>query len=773
MKKEMSTAYEASLFENDIYENWVNNDKFHAKVTDKESYFIPMPPPNATGKLHLGHATMIALQDIMIRHAKMNGKETMWLPGTDHAAIATQSVVEKKLQSEGMEKPRAELGREALISEIKKFVEQSKANIKNQVQKMGAACDWKREKYTLDEDMNHAVNTFFGMMMEDGLIYRGGRTVNWDPNMQTTVADDELEYVDEKTKFYHFKFGPFTCGTARLETKFGDKYVVMHPDDERYSEYKHGDTFECEWINGKITATVIKDEAVDPSFGTGVMTITPWHSQVDFEIAQRHNLDVEQIIDFEGNLNEKAGEFAGMNIFDAREPLAKKLSEKGLIVKVDENYEHRVAVNYRGKGMIEPQIMKQWFIDVNKQVIEWKGKTLSIKEVLQDVVRSKMVELVPSRFEKIYFNWIDNLRDWCISRQIWWGHQIPIWYKASPDQLDALSKKKDISSFNLSLMGVGDEYKFGVEPPEEEGWIRDPDTLDTWFSSGLWPFATLGWPEKTDELNYFMPAAVLETGYDILFFWVARMILASTYAMRKSGFLEEKSIPFKTVYLHGLIRDRFGKKMSKSRPETCIDPLDMIEKYGADALRLSLVIGSTPGNDLSLYEEKIAGYRNFVNKIWNASRFVLLNVDDLNAGGDFSKNDIKSDADKWIMTEFMELIEKVNGDFANYRYSDAGMSLYEFLWKTLCDWYLEISKGNVNPKVLLFVMKGILKMLHPFVPYVTEVIWSHLAEGSIFDESWPEYSTDFVFENESKNIVTVNSVISLLEVLEQSLRLIH
>jgi valyl-tRNA synthetase len=736
----MQKAYTAKNHEDEIYEKWVSLNSFYAKVDKtKPAYTISMPPPNATGTLHLGHATMIAIQDILIRWQRMQGKSALWLPGTDHAAIATQSVVERKLQNEGIEKPREALGREGLLKEIHKFAEGSKATIRNQVKKMGASCDWSREKYTLEPSMNTAVNELFGRMYKDELIYRGGRSVNWCPKMQTTVADDELEYIDEKTNFYHFQYGPFVIGTARPETKFGDKYVVMHPDDKRYSQYKHGETFECEWINGKITATIIKDEAVDPEFGTGVMTITPWHSTIDFEIAQRHNLDIEQVIDFDGKLMSIAGEFEGMNIEQARKAMVEKLDEKGLVVKIDKDYEHRISVNYRGKGVIEPQVMKQWFIDVNKPAIDWKGSQKSIKEVLQDVVRSQMIEIVPNRFNKIYFHWIDNLRDWCISRQIWWGHQIPIWYNEK------------------------NEAVFGEEKPNQPGnWTRDPDTLDTWFSSALWTFATLGWPEQTDELEYFHPSAVLETGYDILFFWVARMILASTYALRSDGLPEEKCLPFKTVYLHGMVRDRDGKKMSKSRPETCIDPLDMIEKYGADALRLSLVIGSTPGNDIRLYEEKIAGYRNFINKIWNASRFALMNVSEEALKQKFDPAKIETISDKWIINELQNLIKDINNDLESFRLSDAGNKIYEFLWNLYCDWYLEISKGQVNENVLLYVLRTLLKLLHPFVPFVTEAIWEKVGSEMLIDSAWPEYDKNLVFASDAKELENFREVVTLI-----------
>lgn len=732
--KEIPKAYSAKDHEDALYKMWEESGAFAPDPDPKkEPYSIMMPPPNATGTLHLGHATMLAIEDILVRFKRMQGFATLYLPGTDHAAIATQSVVEKKLQEGGMKSPRQELGREGLLEEIRKFVELSKGTIRNQVRKMGTSCDWSRERYTFSEDMNHAVNELFRMMYEDELIYRGGRIVNWDPKMQTTVADDELEYIEEKAPFYTFQYGPFQISTSRPETKFGDKYVVMHPEDQRYVDYKNGDTFEAEWINGKVTATVIKDEAVDPEFGTGVMTITPWHDATDFEIAQRHKLDKEQVIGLDGCLLEIAGEFAGMPIANARPKIVEKLNEKGLLVKVQEDYIHNVAVSYRGKGVVEPQIMKQWFVDVNKPAIDWKGKKLSIKEVLQDTVRSGMIRIVPDRFDKIYFHWIDNLRDWCISRQIWWGHRIPVWYKGEDMKVQALSPG--------------------------EGWIQDEDTLDTWFSSQLWTFSTLGWPEKTPDLMRFTPSNCLETGYDILFFWVARMILGSTYALRKTGFSEEKSIPFKDVYLHGLIRDIRGKKMSKSNPETCIDPLDMIDKYGTDAIRLSLVIGGTPGNDMRLYEEKIAGYRNFVNKIWNGSRFVMSSAQP-------SDPVALSRADKWILSRLNEIIVQVTEHLEAYRLSEAGLTVYDFFWGEYCDWYLEISKVLKNPAVLEHVLKTSLKLMHPFMPFVTEAIWSELCPGTMLMTSdWPKPNPAYEFPSEADEMGRIMDVIAGIRVL--------
>ena len=768
---QIDPAYEAKKFENDIYKKWEDAKAFTPKKAKGQKPFtISMPPPNATGFLHLGHAVMLALEDIMIRHQRMLGKSALWVPGTDHAAIATQSVVEKKLQAEGIKNPRLELGREKLLVEIRKFVENSKDTIRNQVRKMGASCDWTREKYTFDESMNHAVNTLFKEMYADELIYHGGRIVNWDPKMQTTVADDELEYKEEKTKFYYFQYGPVVIGTARPETKFLDKIIVVNPNDKRYKDLI-GKEFEVEWIEGKIIAKVIGDECVDMEMGTGAMTITPAHSLVDFEIAQKHKLEAPQIIDFEGKIRKEVSEeFGGMPIEEARWKIVEKLKEKGLVVKIDEEYVHNVSVNYRGKGIIEPQIMKQWFIDVNKPVIDWKGKKSSIKEVLHDTVKSKMIKILPARFEKTYFHWINNLRDWCISRQIWWGHQIPMWYKVTKEQYDAFNSVKNASSVLLNTLNINGEVKFGTENPEGDYWIQDPDTLDTWFSSALWTFATLGWPEKTEDLEYYHPTDVLETGYDILFFWVARMILASTYALRKDGLPEEKTIPIHTVYLHGLIHDRNGKKMSKSNPETCIDPLDMIEKYGSDALRLSLVIGSSPGSDMRLYEEKIAGYRNFINKIWNASRFSLMNIEIEKT--DSTKIEAKTHADKWILTTFNELIQTVDKDLKNYRFSDAGSKIYEFLWSKYCDWYLEISKGeDKNPEVLLYVLQNTLKLLHPFVPFVTEKIWEFVSpESMLITEKWPEVDKKMFFAKEAKEMNMILEIITKIRSLRAALK---
>lgn len=537
-------VYEPDQYESDIYALWEKSGAFTAKPdTDRERFSISMPPPNETGTLSIGHALFITLQDIMARHARQQGKDVLWLPGTDHASLAVNAIIEKKLTDEGTDKHA--IGREAFLKRTREFVGGSRETMLGQMRAMGASADWTRLRYTLDDALNRCVNETFVKMYDDGLIYRGHRIVNWDPNLETNVSDDEVIYQEEKGKFYTFKYGPFEIGTARPETKFADKYVVVHPDDKRYAKYKHGDTFEIEWINGPLTATIIKDEVADPEFGTGAMTITPWHSHVDFELAEKYDLDKEQIIDFHGNLLPIAGEFAGQSIEEARDKIVEKMKAKGLLLNVDENYVHNVAINERGKGVIEPQIRLQWFVDVNKEVVEWKGKKQSLKQVLQSVIREEDVRIIPERFEKIYFHWIDNLRDWCISRQIWWGHRIPVWYRTDTD-------------------GKEETY-VGVLPPQsdDEGWHeweQDPDTLDTWFSSALWTWSTLVDPKlaedyslpfdellkRSKDFQAYHPTSVMETGWDILFFWVARMILTTTYMTGQ--------VPFKDVYLHGLVR---------------------------------------------------------------------------------------------------------------------------------------------------------------------------------------------------------------------------
>ena len=752
-------AYDPSAAEDRIYALWENAGAFTADVESvKPPFTVAMPPPNATGELHLGHAVMLAIEDILIRTSRMQGFEALWIPGTDHASIATESVVIRKIQQEEkIRDPRASLGRSALLRRIAEFVEQSRGTIRSQMRKMGASCDWTRERYTLDPALNRCVNEVFLRMSRDGLIYRGHRIVNWDPKMQTTVSDDEIERREQTEPFYTLQYGPFVIGTSRPETKFGDKYVVMHPDDERYAAYKHGDTFTAEWINGPVVATIIKDKAVDPAFGTGVMTITPWHDAVDFDIAERHGLEKMQIIDFEGKLLEIAGEFGGMTIEEARPLILEKLKKKGLLVSEKPDYVHSVALNYRGGGIIEPQIKEQWFIDVQKKVIAWEGEHRSLKEIMQHVVRSGRIRIIPEHFTKTYFHWVDHLRDWCISRQIWWGHRVPVWCKEGECSIDV---------------------RVGTDIPKEEGWVQDPDTLDTWFSSALWTWSTLVDPklalnpsvtfeemlQKSPDFQKFHPTTVMETGYDILFFWVARMILMTTYATSQ--------IPFETIYLHGLVRTRDGKKMSKSDPATVIDPLAMISSYGADALRLSMIVGQSPGNDFRLYEEKIAGYRNFVNKLWNAARFVLLECEKAKievSGVRFQVSGEKlSLADRALLSELQRLIEDVTEGLKEYRLSEVGERLYSFVWDYFCDWYLELSKGDANHAVLIHALRTVLTLLHPYIPFVTEELWSSFkpkGAGMLIKEPWPAADAAKKDPQAVSNLDTVIQVVTAIRKL--------
>ncbi len=833
-------SYEPHKYEKDIYDLWEKSGAFIADPKSSKPHFsIAMPPPNETSVLHLGGALFITLEDIIARHARQQGNDVLWLPGTDHAAIATNVLVEKQLAEEGTDKHA--LGREAFIDRVKAFAGANRGTMINQMRAMGASCDWSRLRYTLDEALNRCVNEVFVKMYKDGLIYRGHRIVNWDPRLETTVSDDELVYKEAKTPLYTLKFGPFQIATARPETKFGDKYIVMHPDDKRYGQYKHGDTFELEWINGPITATVIKDEAVEPAFGTGVMTITPWHDRTDFEIAERHALEKDQIIGFDGRLLPVAGEFAGQAIDEARPKIVDKLKEKGLLAKTDDNYTHNIALNDRGKGVIEPQIMLQWFVDVSRPAVEWKGQRRSLKEVMRATVEDGDIKLIPKRFEKVYFHWIDNLRDWCISRQIWWGHRVPVWYKkplqrkmgfdqtvmnqlfkgktktyrqknykfrvgsrvlAENTQTGKIFGMLTIKNIQKTTVGKIDledkahyvtyknqgelitalkkyypdrqmgadypiwvyEYDFepkeiepeiyvGAQPPAGEGWVRDEDTLDTWFSSALWTWSTLVDPklakdyslsledllQKSLDFRTYHPTDVMETGWDILFFWVARMILATTYTTGQ--------IPFKDVYLHGLVRTEAGKKMSKSDPETIIDPLAVVAEYGTDALRLALAAGAGGGQDQSLGKSDIVAGRNFANKLWNIARFTQ------NLGIETGvKPSPKTPAEHWILNKLSISVEAIAEDLAKYKFSEAHAKLYHFVWDDLADWYVEVSKVEPNPVMLTKMLKDTLKLAHPFAPFVSETIWQQLKlgagpverssgstrAGNLISAAWPE-----------------------------------
>ena len=749
-------TYDASEFEADIYKLWENSGAFQPSGKG-EPFSIVLPPPNATGKLHIGHSAMLAIEDTIVRYERMQGKNLLWVPGTHHAAMATNAIMEKRLSEEGTDKHA--IGREEFLSRLADFVENSQSDIRTQVKAMGASLDWTRERYTMEPAMNRIVSEVFIKMAEDDLMYRGHRIVNWDGVLQTTVSDDEIEYKEETASFYTFKYGPFEIGTARPETKFGDKYVVMHPDDDRYKDYEHGQQIEVEWINGPITATIIKDEQVDPEFGTGVMTITPWHSVVDFEIAERHNLDKQQIIDLEGKLLKVADEFAGMHIDEARPKIVNKMRDKGLLIEETTDYVHNVAYSDRGKAVIEPQIMEQWFVDVNKPAVKWKGKERSLKEVMQMVVRDGDIEILPKRFEKTYFAWIDHLRDWCVSRQIWWGHRIPAWYRQKEEG--------------------GHEIHVGYEAPEGDGWHQDPDTLDTWFSSAFWTWSTLIPPEvalnekhdlkamlaHSPDYKTFHPTTLMETGYDILFFWVARMILMTTYVTEE--------LPFKTVYLHGLVRTKDGNKMSKSKPESIIDPLEVIPKYGTDAVRLSLLVGQAPGNDMRMYEDKIASYRNFCNKLWNIDRYVEGVV-----GDDFELRNPKprSSADHWVMNRLHSSLLETQKLMDSYEIGKAYEVLYHFIWDDFADWYIEASKINTNNNILVYVLESVLKAAHPFAPFVTETIWDTLKweDGLLIVSKWPkthttEIAKEHEFEEVRKMVHEIRNISSELSQKEMTL----
>ncbi len=695
--------YNSTDVEAQIYKKWEDSGYFNPDNLPgdrAEQFSIVLPPPNVTGTLHVGHAYEDTVQDIVVRFQRMRGKRALWIPGTDSAAIATQARVEKNIQKDE-KKTRHDLGREELVKRVHEFAKNSENTILSQIRRMGASLDWSRYAYTLDDKRNLAVTTAFKRMYDAGLIYRGHRLVNWDTKGQTTISDDEIVYEEEKGKFYYFKYGPFVIGTSRPETKFGDKFVVMHPDDKRYADYTHGQKIDLEWINGPITATVIKDSASDPEMGSGVMTITPWHSMVDFEIAERHDLDKEQVIDKYGKLLPIAGEFAGMKISEAREKIVEKLQSKGLVEKIDDNYIHNVATSERTGAIVEPQIMEQWFIDVTKSFTIphseipgiKSGDTTTLKELMRTAVGSGAVDMPQEGFKKTYFHWIDNLHDWCISRQIWFGHRIPVWYRE-------------------------DEIYCDVTPPTDAGWEQDPDVLDTWFSSALWTFSALGWPEKTTDLETYHPTSFMSPAYEILQLWVSRMILMSTFHLGQ--------VPFKKVMIHGLVRAKDGRKFSKSL-NNGVDPLEMIEKYGADALRMGLIIGAPLGSDVKFDEQKVKGYKLFANKVWNITRFILSQE---------RQGEIKPE----LREEFDAMAADITKDLEEYRIYMAAEKLYHYLWDRLAAQIIEESKNKPEySESLYYILENSLKLLHPFMPFMTEEIWSSMpgAKDLLMVEEWP------------------------------------
>jgi valyl-tRNA synthetase len=733
---ELEKAYDHTKVEDKIYKMWEESGFFNPDNLTGEPYTIIMPPPNANAPMHLGHALFVTIEDILIRYQRMQGKKVLWQPGTDHAGFETQVVYEKKLEKEG--RSRFGMQRDEFYKEVWDFVQGNKHITENSLKRLGASCDWSRNIFTLDPEIVKVVYSTFSQMHKDGLIYRDGRICNWCSKHQTGLADLETKYEERVEPFYYFKYGPFTIGTSRPETKFGDKYVVMHPEDKRYAQYKHGDTFEAEWINGPVKATVIKDSSVDMEFGSGVMTITPWHDAVDFEIAKRHNLEKEQIIDLRGKLLPIAGEFSGMRTEEARPKIVEKLKAKGLLEKQEDTYKHNVQTCYKCNRIIEPQIVQQWYIAMTKQLPDGRP---SLRDMAVNAIKEKKVEILTEKFEKTFMHWMDNIRDWPISRQIWWGIPIPVKYCEN-------SYKLQVTSDKCKEPIVDTENKINKCPGCNGNMVSDPDTFDTWFSSGQWPFATLMANDakkksknqeiKKSDIDLFFPTQVMETGWDILFFWVARMVMLSYYKMNKP--------PFEKIYLHGLVRDKDKQKMSKSKGNV-IDPLGVIDTYGTDALRFALIFSTSAGNDIPLAEDKIKGMKHFANKLWNIARYILANVEK----SDY-KWEAKTDADKEIIAKLEATIKTSTEALESFRLHEAAQEIYQFTWKELADVYIEASKPQITDeatkentqKLLLHNLIMVLKLLHPFMPFVTEEIWSKLKQQNLVTDpllmvtKWPK-----------------------------------
>ena len=811
MGKELPKTYTPEAYEDAIYKKWEESGFFNPDVCvakkvckkNAEPFTIVLPPPNITDKLHLGHMVMVAVSDILIRYNRMRGKRALWIPGTDHAAIATQNVVEKRLWKE-KHQTRHDLGREKFLTEVWQFVKTTQATIIHQLKKTGASLDWSREAFTLDETRQAAVKQMFIDMYNEGVIYQGYRVVNWCPRCQSTLADDEVEYKKESGKLYWLKYGPFILATSRPETKLGDTAVAVYPGDERYKDMV-GKKYQIPGVLGEFEITVVADRAVDPKFGSGAIKVTPAHDFTDYEISRRHGIAMKQIINEEGKMMANCGKYAGLTTAEARAAIVKDMEDIGLIDHIEEGYEHNLAVCYRCGTTIEPLPSKQWFVAVDKKIKKLGDKSLKEKAIV--VAKSGEIKFVPERFTKRYLDWMENLHDWCISRQIWWGHRLPIWYdigdRSNKDgrvffKNDCIFLDKDkineiggyighrgdkVASISISNLAYiiekkwinfevikdsiekieSDKFRLLINEEEHAEYeIQDSDTLDTWFSSGMWTFSTLGYPEKTNDLKTYHPTQVLETGYEIITLWVSRMIMMSLFAMNE--------IPFANVYLHGMVLDAQGKKMSKSKGNG-IDPLEMIQKYGTDAVRMSLIVGNTPGNDTRMSEQKIADFRNFANKLWNIARYTitfchsersaapaerseesgidpsLLSVaqDDKKAvmrGKKISKN--YTLADKWILGKISDLIKATTEDIENFRFSQAGERLRDFTWNDLADWYLEVAKFEHNETkslILKNILEDLLKLWHPFMPFVTETIWSEMGSDNLLMVApWPAFA---------------------------------
>ena len=734
MTRELPKVYEPQQVESKIYDMWMEGGYFHAKKDESRKPFtIVMPPPNVTGQLHMGHAMDATLQDTLIRFKRMQGYNALWLPGVDHAGIATQIKVEEELRKEGL--TRYDLGREKFLERVWDWKHKYGNRIVEQQKKLGASCDWDRARFTMDDGCSKAVREVFVSLYEKGLIYKGSRIINWCPHCVTALSDAEVEYVDKPGHLWHIRYpladgsGDVVVATTRPETMLGDTGVCVNPNDERYKDIV-GKTVILPLVNKEIP--IVADDYAEMEFGTGCVKMTPAHDPNDFEVGLRHNLEVIRVLDDNGKVNEFGGKYEGLDRYDARKQIVADLEAGGYLVKV-EDYSHNVGTCYRCHRDVEPIISAQWFV---------KMKPLA-EEAIR-VVKEGQTRFVPDRFSKTYLNWMENVRDWCISRQLWWGHQIPAWTCS------------ECGHITVSREDVCRCEKCGSQLIE-----RDPDVLDTWFSSALWPFETLGWPEKTEDLDYFYPTDVLVTGYDIIFFWVARMIF--------SGCEHTGKTPFHTVLIHGLVRDNQGRKMSKSLGNG-IDPLEMIEKYGCDALRMNLVTGNSPGNDTRFFTEKCEAMRNFANKLWNASRYVMMNLgeDARNELPDLEKLEI---SDKWVLSKLNTLIAEVTDNLEHYELGVAVQKVYDFIWDTYCDWYIELTKARLYGddigrkqtaiQVLVYVLDQVLRLLHPFMPFITEEIWQSIPhEGdALIAAKWPVYREDLAFRTEEAHMESVMNAI--------------
>ncbi len=736
MAKELAKQYNPKDVEERIYRSWIEGKYFHAKREEgKETYTIVIPPPNITGQLHMGHALDNTLQDILIRFKRMQGYDTLWIPGTDHASIATEAKIVEQMRKEGVSK--ADIGREGFLERAWDWKKQYGGRIIEQLKKLGSSCDWERERFTLDDGCNKAVNEVFVNLYNKGLIYRGERIINWCPHCKTSISDAEVEYEEQAGHFWHLRY-PFKDGsgylelaTTRPETLLGDTAVAVNPNDERYKNIV-GKTLILPIVKREIP--VIADDYVETDFGTGVVKITPAHDPNDFEVGLRHNLEVINVLTEDAKIVADYPKYAGMDRYEARKAIVADLEAEGALVKI-EDYTHNVGTCYRCSSTVEPRVSKQWFV-----------KMEPLAKPAIEAVKKEETKFVPKRFEKVYFHWLENIKDWCISRQLWWGHQIPAWYC------------EDCGEITVSKTEAHE-----CEHCHSKNIKRDPDTLDTWFSSALWPFSTLGWPDNTEDLKHYYPTNTLVTGYDIIPFWVMRMMF--------SGIEHTGEVPFNTVLIHGLVRDSQGRKMSKSLGNG-VDPLEVIDEFGADALRFSLATGNSPGNDMRYIPERVEASRNFANKIWNAARFILMNLKgDQVLPLESAKLALE---DKWILSKYNTLIKEVTENLNNFELGLAVQKLYDFIWDVFCDWYIEIAKSRLTGQddlaadtarsVLVYVFTNTLKLLHPFMPFITEEIWQSLPhEGeSIMVSDWPIYNKDFEFTAEETEFERIMAVIKAI-----------